>query len=177
MKKKGHTRNPRSNRQTTYRIMFAWLATEWAQIGPANRLLWEPDAKLAKISPYNAYIAANTQLWLNYQAPSQTPETPGIGTPSTRNISTANWDGEKFNIRAGSATVNDGWGYIIHAGTFGGFTPDRSTAIIISNEDIPGQLWWTWKPANPISTRFRFTVYTKDGLLTQQIAGWNVTVP
>lgn len=177
MKKKGHTGNPRTNKQTTFRIMFAWLASQWSQIGPANRLTWHPQARLKKISPYNAYIAANTSRWLNYLAPSQTPNADGVLEASHRNVATANWDGNKFNIITNATHLHDGWGFIIHAGTFGGFTRARSTAIIIGDEGDGTPQTFTWLPADPISVRFAFSTFSTDGTLTDSVAGWNVNVP
>ncbi len=177
MKKKSNTPNRRSNRQLTFRVMFAWLAKEWAQIGPANRLLWEPEARLCKISAYNAYMAANTARWHNYLMPSQTPDAPAVLMPSTRNISVSSWDGEQFNISTNAAALLDGWGFIIHAGPQPNYDPTRSTAIIVDTDDTMAQRFFKWKPANPVSVRFRVAVFSKDGRLTQQPNGWNVNVP
>lgn len=176
MKKKSHTPDQRTNPQLTYRMMFIWLANHWPTIGPAARLLWEAPAQLAKISPYNAYIGANTKRWLNMEGPSQTPTVDDESSISIRQIGWGYYANGTFYITLKEAASANRWGHVLHAGPIGGYTPTRATAVQINLDGPVGYQYLEYSPLNPVSTKFRLTTFNVDGRMAILSRTWTAII-
>src|SRR5438093_1232926 len=61
--------NPQSAKQVARRAMMAFLTKNWAALAGANKASWNTLAKATNISPFNAYVAHDQQLWTQFSPP------------------------------------------------------------------------------------------------------------
>jgi len=106
--------NPKSAKQTARRAMMAFLTKYWATLPGANQASWDTLAKATNISPFNAYVAHNQQLWTQFNPPTSYYQ-HAAGVPATTAVVTATGGVGQASLSIALGTLNDNWGVAIFA--------------------------------------------------------------
>lgn len=72
-------KDPRSALQVGTRACFAFCASNWQDMSSGAKANWDDLALQNSITPFNAYLAHNTQRWRRFKFPTQDPETAEVG--------------------------------------------------------------------------------------------------
>jgi len=105
--------NPKSAMQTAFRAMFKFLSQNWAALSDADKSSWEERAAQSNVSPFNAYMAYNQDLWGRALGPKVDPTETGA-TPPTLNAWSAAAGVRSVTLTLDIDSVEDGWGAIIY---------------------------------------------------------------
>ena len=157
--------NPKSDAQMGRRVMFGFLAQEWAGLPDGEKPAFKDLAENLNVSRFNAYVQFNMNRWGLFTGPSQqypATETGTIGVPSPLQFF---WSGNQVICDSTAFTVNDNWGCVLHIYNETGFTPGIANArVVIPKTDVAG-LSIAWTPPKVETLYCRLACFTTDGVM------------
>lgn len=162
--------NPRSAAQTGIRSMMKFLAREWAGLSSIIKSGYEALASANGFSPFNAYMRANMNRWVDSLVPSQAIDAAGSNTPATVSALTLTGGSGNCNIAITLSTAANQWGVIVYRSPAAITVLDRSTAVAVIPVDGDSTLNYLDSGLEPGTYHYRVAAITDDGVLGTAIA-------
>lgn len=132
--------NPKSVGQASVRAMMRWLSQQWKNIGTTPQGTWADRAKIANISPFNAYCGYNLFRWRNFLAPTDSFPEAATDTPSTAGALSLVASERTITATQAITTAADGWGVLFFrspTGTFAtGYDNLKHIGLISGTDDV-----------------------------------------
>lgn len=157
--------NPKSDAQMGRRVMFGFLAQEWAGLPDAEKLAFKDLAENLNVSRFNAYVQFNMDRWSLFTGPSQQYPATETGTKGLSVEPDLSWVGNQVLFTSSSFTVNDNWGCILHIHNETGFTPGIANARVVIPKNDAGGLSIAWTPPKAEVLYARLACFTTDGVM------------
>jgi hypothetical protein len=166
--------NPNSASQKATRAMMRFLSQAWANLTAPEQASWESLTSADNISPFNAFVRYDMNLWTQFDTPFKDPAATGETVPVMGALTMTG------GIRQASGsqvitTANDIWGMLIALSTTTGFTPSK-TDIVLVREQTASPITFVLTGLTPGDYFVRTAGFTGDGQVTAFIAQVPVTV-
>jgi len=170
--------NPKTGLQVGVRSMFTFLTQQWASLSTADKATYAALAAATSISPFNAYVAQNTQRWKRFLPPAQ-------AYPAAEAGSIAVWGGGQPAAAARrnaifigwvvATSINDNWGLAIFRGSTG-FTPSLSNCVHVALTDALLTAYsWIDQPLLLGTYYYNSRLITDDGVMGPAIGEISAT--
>ena len=168
--------NPKSGGQTGMRSMFAFLSQVWAGLSAANKATWESRAADKTVSPFNAFMSRNQELWRDYLPPTKEDAASGGGTASTITNEAAVAGERSITLSWDTGAGAEQWGVVIYRST-APFTAtwDNAIKVVTSAASQVGELIID-SPLDPGTYYYQIRPYTDDNTWGTISAEVNATV-
>lgn len=166
--------NPQSPGQTATRAMFRFLAQNWANLGATDQASWEALAAQTNISPFNAYVSYNMDLWTQFSFPFDNPTSINDTVP-VMGAGTLTGGVRQYSLSQIITTANDISGIVIVEASAAIVTPVKT--MVVRMEDFtasPVEVVMT--PRAPGTYHVRVAGFTKAGTVSAYIADQSVVV-
>jgi hypothetical protein len=116
--------NPQSVAQTSTRAMFEFLSKAWAGLSAAQQATWQTLADARVVSPFNAYVKFDMELWTQFLTPKKTTVIAAGTVPVLGTLTVTGGVGQ-LDISQVITTANQGWGLLVSISTTTGYTPGK----------------------------------------------------
>ena len=164
MRKLTKPANPKSEKQISFRAMFAYLTKHWASIGAVGQATWDVPAAIDNILPFNAFLQTNMLRYALEQAPGETFPVGETGAGPTTLGNAANLQGRGLLVEFSITILRNGQGAILHTGATSGFTPTLDNVLAVVPTPFPGTFTFFHQPLAPGTYWYRWHHFTLDGL-------------
>lgn len=121
--------NPKSAAQVSMRGMMKFLSQIWDGLTAGNKATWDDLADASQISPFNAMVGRNMDLWNTYKGPTKEYPATEVGAGGLAPTTTVTAGVKELSLSIADGATPPDWGWIIHRSTSTGFTPSRSTLV------------------------------------------------
>lgn len=113
LKKHRKPKQPRSGKQKSMRAMMTFLSQAWSPLPGGYPETWQPLADERRVSPFNAYLAANLARWRSQLTPSALYPPTTFGDRDT--IATVHGHGgvRSFLVHWTINVKKQGWGMCV----------------------------------------------------------------
>lgn len=137
--------NPKSGAQIGRRTMFKFLTQEWDGLSAPDKATYQDLADQLVASPFNAFLSYNMGRYHNFLAPAKPYPAAEDDAAGNHTLQGAAWQENRIAIAITGATLNQNWGFAIHAYTSTAFTPAVGNLIMcIQKTDVLAQtVYWT----------------------------------
>jgi hypothetical protein len=120
--------NPKTAAQLGVRAMMTFLSQTWAGLSDANKATWDLAADARKVSPFNAFVAANQGFWRDNLPPGKIQTLLRTTLAALIGSTSAAAQGRYMAIDITNGVAAGQWGNIIYVSPTTGFTPNWNTA-------------------------------------------------
>lgn len=120
--------NPKSAAQIGIRSMMKFLAQVWAGLSDGNKATWELAADARKVSPFNAFVAANQGFWRDFLPPGKIQTLLRVTPAALIASSTAAASGRYIALELVNGVAAGQWANVVFIATSTGFTPNWNNA-------------------------------------------------
>lgn len=157
--------NPKSVGQVGRRIMFAFLAQQWASLPNAEQMAFKDQAESLNVSKFNAYVQFNMRRWNDFDGVSQQYPATETGTIGVAGTPSCTWEGNQIHYQSVDFAFNDNWGIVLHGHKDTGFDAgiNNSRAVVQHNTAAPVHIYWT--PEKVETLYCRISCFTTDGVM------------
>jgi hypothetical protein len=167
--------NPKSPMQTAFRAMFKFLSQAWSPLDAGDKASWEDLASQRNVSPFNAYMAYNQDLWARALTPVVDPGNTDDAVADVTSF--AGVAGVRSaTITLTIDTVNDSWGAILYmeAGSAPEGTQDEVIQVIQA-VTTGAQVWLVTGLTPGTEYNFKYRNFTTGGVTTGALGSVAVT--
>jgi hypothetical protein len=135
-------RNPKSAGQTGIRAMVKFLTKLWSSLSTANKTNFQQLADDYNLSLYHAFLKFNLNRWTNHLPPIS--DLLSSYKPTGTNIIMGHIVNDKLHTFSHGIIGESGTvlGSEFHVSTIPGFTPTRSTCVIVSDNTSYEPPFW-----------------------------------
>jgi len=162
-KKKTIPGDPGSPAQIGYRVMVAFLSTEWKKLSSADHATWVPRALETNVPPYSAFIAHNLDRWTQFRHPGQVDPVLEDDTLAANIFISATghvgWAALVWN----TFFPNDQWALAIHRTTTAAFTATRDNCVHLFPKTTSGLATYEDHDLQPATYYYQLQSFTKHG--------------
>lgn len=123
--------NPKSAAQLGVRAMMTFLSQQWAGLSTGNKATWDLAADARKVSPFNAFVAANQGFWRDNLAPGKIQTLLRVTAASLIATSGASASGRYIEAVCANGIAAGQWGNVVYVGLTTGFTPNWNNARLV----------------------------------------------
>lgn len=156
--------NPQSAMQVAMRAMMRALSQAWAALSDVEKGGWDELASQSSISAFNAYVRTNQSRWRNFMGPYKTPaDATGSGTQPALNSALAEGAPSAITVQVNVATLNQGWGIVIHRSLGATAAPTISNAVRVITFETGGVKTFVDSPLAAGHYYYSFSTFTQDG--------------
>lgn len=166
--------NPKSAGQVATRAMFKFLAQNWAALSPTDQASWQALADATTVSPFNAYVSYNMNLWTQFETPFDNPTSTDDTVP-VMGAGTLNGGVRQYTLSQVITTPNDISGILIVEDSSAIVTPVK-TMVVIAEDYVASPVVVVATPREPGTYHVRVAGFTKAGTISAYIADQTVVV-
>lgn len=162
--------NPKSAAQLGVRAMMTFLSQQWAGLSTANKATWDAAADARKISPFNAFVAANQGFWRDNLPPGKIQTLLRVTAASLISSSTAAAVGRYIGFELTNGVAAGQWGIVAFVSLVTGFPLDWNTARLVAPLASAATGNWLIGPLANDDYFLRYASFSVDGLWDQAYA-------
>lgn len=162
--------NPKTPAQLGVRAMMTFLSQQWAGLSVGNKGTWDLAADARKISPFNAFVAANQGFWRDNMPPGKIQTLLRVAAPSLISSSTAGASGRYLGIELTNGVAAGQWGIIVFVGLVTGFSLDWNTARLVAPLASGATGSYLIGPVANDDYFIRYASFSADGMWNQAYA-------
>jgi len=168
--------NPKSVGQVSVRAMMKWLSQQWKSIGSTPQSSWDDRAKIANVSPFNAYCGYNLFRWRNFLAPTDTFPEATTDVAPTEGVLAAVASERTITVTQPITTASDGWGIAFFRDLTTSFPSGYDNLKFVGLIAATADVVFIDTPLVPDEYFYVIRSITKDGQLGTESSEVNATV-
>lgn len=155
--------NPKSAAQLGVRAMMTFLSQQWAGLSTANKATWDVAADARKVSPFNAFVAANQGFWRDHLAPGKIQTLLRVTAASLITASAAAASGRYIEVVTTNGIAAGQWGNVVYIGLTTGFTPNWNNARLVLPQASAAEATSLIGPMANDDYFIRYATFSVDG--------------
>jgi hypothetical protein len=156
--------NPKSAAQLGVRAMMTFLSQQWAGMSDGNKATWALAADARKVSPFNAFVAANQGFWRDNLAPGKINTLLRVTAASLIATSGAGASGRYIEAVCDNGVAAGQWGNVIYVDSTTGFTPNWNNARIVIPQGSGEEKTVLIGPVANGDYYIRYATFSVDGM-------------